>query len=241
MDAGEIEEILENVKAELSRGKYEAAGKLGFWRVVRAAKGNPEIEGKFAERMGEIDKLLFEAKARIKLDYMTGTIIELLGSVIGFVLLYFGATFTGIESTIFYVASALALMTFLHPISHIIAASRFGIKFHFYFLNGPMLIEPTLKVDYSTYLKAPSKSRALFHLAGAVNSVLVTLLVFVVALQDPATTDITKTVLAALWLFTTASEIFPIIFIKFGIPKILFADFRKSDSYRSIREWRIAG
>jgi hypothetical protein len=132
-------------------------------------------------------------------------------------------------------------MTALHPISHIIAANLFGIRFHFYFLNGPMLIEPTLKVDYSTYVKTPPKSRALFHFVGAVNSVFITLFVLVVALLDPEATDITKTILAALWLFTTASELFPLLFIRLGLPKILFADFRKSDSYRTLREWRSAG
>ncbi len=240
MDTGEIEEVLNKVKAELSQGNYGAAGNLGFWRVVRVAKKNPEIGENFAEMIGEIDRLLFESKAWIKLDYRTGTIIELIGAVIGVFLLYFGATLTGIESTIFYVASAVVLMTALHPISHIIAAKLFGIKFHFYYPNGPEKVLPTLKVDYSTYLKTPPKSRALFHLVGAVNSVLVTFLVFLLALLLPATTDITKTVLAALWLFTTASELFPLLFIKIGIPKILFADFRKSDSYRTLREWRIA-
>jgi hypothetical protein len=241
MDAGEIEEVLINVESELDRGNYEAVRNLGFWRVVRAAKKDPEIGEKFAEMIGEVDKILFDSKARIKLDFRVGTIIELIGAVIGVVLLYFGATFTGILSTILYAASAIVLMTALHPISHIIAANRFGIKFHFYFLNGPMLIEPTLKVDYSTYLKAPPKSRALFHLVGAVNSIMVTLFVLVVVMLDPATMGVTVTALAALWLATTASEIFPLLFIKLGIPKILFADFRKSDSYRALREWRMVG
>lgn len=241
MDVGEIEAVLEKVKAELDRGNYKSVGELGFWRAVEAAKNDLGVGEKFAETIGEIDKLLFESKARAKLDFRIGTIIELIGTVIGVVLLYFGATFTGIESTILYIASAGVLMTGLHPISHIIAGHLFGIKFHFYFLNGPMLIEPTLKVDYSTYVKAPPKNRALFHLAGVVNSILITLFVFVVALRNPATADITKIALAVFWLFTTSSELFPILFIKIGIPKILFADFRKSDSYRTIREWRMAG
>ncbi|RMF91436.1 MAG: hypothetical protein D6733_01170, partial [Methanobacteriota archaeon] len=181
----------------------------------------------------------FESKAWVKLDYRIGTIIEAAGVALGLLFLYFGVTTQGQESTVFYTASAVVLMTALHPIAHSIAGWLYGIRFHYYFLNGPMLIEPTLKVDYSTYVKAPAKNRALFHLAGALNSVLTTFFALLVSLLDAHAEPVTRAVLAALWIFTTGSEVFPLIFIKLGIPKILFADFRKTDSYRALREWRL--
>ncbi len=130
-------------------------------------------------------------------------------------------------------------MTALHPLSHALVAWLFGIRFHFYFLNGPALVEPTLKVDYASYVKTSSKKRALFHFAGVVNSVLVTLLVLLVSLYDVDASSETRIILAAIWLFTTASEIFPLILVRLGISKILFADLRKTDSYRTLREWRM--
>ena len=101
-----------------------------------------------------------------------------------------------------------------------------------------MRIEPTLKIDYETYVQASSKERAVFHLAGAFNSVGVVLLVLLVALATPDTQAPAKIVLSALFIFTAASEIIPVVFIKLGLPKILFADFRKSDTYRFLRELR---
>lgn len=239
MKEGEVEKALSRIETEVGKKNYSAVKEFGFWKVVKVAKKDPEIAGKFAERIGTIDKLLFESKIWTKLDYRTGTILELIGAVIGLSFLYFGATSTGIESTMLYFVSAVVFMTALHPIAHSIAGRLFGIGFHFYFLNGPLLIEPTLKVDYSTYVKAPAKKRAIFHLAGAINSVLVTLLVFIVALFDPDAQVITKVVLAVFWLFTISSELFPLVFVRLGVPKILFADFRKSDTHRFLREWRI--
>ena len=239
MEEGEIEEVLGKLESEFSRGNYEAAKILGFWKTVNAAKKNPKLAAAFGERIGRIDKLLFESKAWVKLGYRTGTVIELTGAVLGFIFLYLGTRSTGTESTLFYTASSLILTTALHPISHVVAAWLTGIKFHFYFLNGPLLFEPTLKVDYATYVKTPARMRVLFHLAGAINSVLMTFFVLIVALLDSNASGTTKTVLAIIWLFTTASEAFPLIFTRLGMPKILFADFRKSDSYRALREWRI--
>lgn len=239
MKEGEVEKALNKIEKELDKGNYAAVKKLGFWKVVKAVKKDPTLAEGFAERIGGIDQRLFESKVWVKLSYSTGTAIELIGAVFGLFLLYLGATSQGITSTVSYVVSAVVLMTALHPISHSIAGKLFGIGFHFYFLNGPMFIEPTLKVDYSTYVKAPAKNRALFHLAGAVNSVLSTFIVLLVALIDSDAQPVARIILAVWWLFTTGSEVFPLIFIKLGVPKILFADFRKTDSYRALREWRL--
>jgi len=237
MDEGRVSEIIEKVEKQISKGNFTSAKELGFWKVVSAAKKDNVIAEKYAQSIGKIDKRIFESKTGVKLDYKTGTLLELALTIIGFILLYLGSLSNDIMSTILYTASALILMTSLHPISHIIAGYPAGIGFHFYFLNGPLRIEPTLKVDYATYIRASPRSRALFHLAGAINSVLITFLVLFVALLIPETSLLTKTVLAAVFIFTLASEFFPVIFIKIGVSKILFADFRKSDTHRFLREW----
>jgi hypothetical protein len=241
MKEGEVQKTLDEIEGEFDKGNYGAARNLGFWRVVKAAKEDPALSDRFADRIGAIDKRLFESKSWVKLDYNAGTLIELLGALSGVVILYLALTSRDIYATILYLASAIVLMTALHPISHSIAARLFGIRFHFYFLNGPLLIEPTLKVDYATYVKTPAKRRAIFHLAGAINSTLVTLLVLLVAVLDKDSSDLTKLLLAAFWLFTASSEVFPLIFTKIGVNKILFADWRKTDSYRALREWKLIG
>jgi hypothetical protein len=236
MEEGEIAAVFEKVESAIKEGRFGSVGELGFWKAVTLVKSDKALAERFGGAVGRIDKALFESKTGAKLSYTTGTLIMLAAAVFGLALLYLGSVTEGASSTAYFLASALILMTALHPISHIIAARRFGIRFHFYFLNGPMRVEPTLKIDYETYVKAPSNGRALFHLAGAVNSVAVVLLVLLVALATPDTPTLAKTLLSALFIFTTASEILPIFFIKLGIPKILFSDFRKSDTHRFLRE-----
>lgn len=239
MREGEVEEVLTRIEKELGKRNYAAVRELGFWKIVAHVKKDQRLAEKFADRIGRIDRSFFESKSWVKLDYRLGTLIESLGAAVGFLLLYLAVNTEGPESTILYVLSALVLMTALHPISHSLIASRFGIRFHFYFLNGPILIEPTLKVDYSTYVKASSKSRALFHLAGAVNSFISTFFVFLIALLDSDAQPLARIILVGLWLFTTSSEILPLILVRSGMSKILFMDFKKTDSYRALREWRM--
>ncbi len=239
MKEGEVEEVLARIEKELDKGNYEAVRGLGFYKAVREVKKDAKLAERFAARIGAIDRGLFESKVWTKLGYRTGTIIELIGAVFGVVFLYMGVTLTGTISTLFYLASAILLMTALHPISHSIAGRMFGIRFHFYFLNGPLLIEPTLKVDYSTYVKASARGRALFHLAGALNSFATTLFVLVVALADSDAQPVSRILLTGLWLFTTSSEILPLLLLRTGTSKILFMDFKKTDSYRALREWKL--
>jgi len=236
MEEGEIAAVFENVESAIEEGRFESAGKLGFWKAVTLVKSDNVLAERFGGAVGRIDKKLFESRTGAKLSYTTGTLIMLATAVFGLALLYLGAVTEGASSTAYFLASALILMTALHPISHIIAARRFGIRFHFYFLNGPMRVEPTLKVDYESYVQAAPRKRAVFHLAGALNSIGITLFILLVALATPETPTAAKTLLSALFIFTTASEILPIFFIKLGIPKILFSDFRKSDTHRFLRE-----
>ncbi|MBU4374420.1 MAG: hypothetical protein KJ714_08315 [Euryarchaeota archaeon] len=77
-------------------------------------------------------------------------------------------------------------MTTLHPLSHYIIGSLLGIRFTHYYLNGPAKIEPTLKIDYFSYLKAPGKKRALMHVSGVVGTVAAPLIIALIALDKGA-------------------------------------------------------
>lgn len=82
--------------------------------------------------------------------------------------------------------SALVLMTSLHPLSHFLTGSLLGIKFTHYYLDGPARFEPTLRIDYSSYLKAPPRRRALMHASGVVGTVAAPLIVALMALNKGA-------------------------------------------------------
>ncbi len=77
-------------------------------------------------------------------------------------------------------------MTTLHPLSHYFTGSLCGIRFTHYYLNGPAKIEPTLRIDYSSYLKAPAKQRALMHLSGVIGTVAAPLIAALFAIYKGA-------------------------------------------------------
>lgn len=239
MKKEDIGAAFKKIEEEANKGNLKAVEELKFWKLVGEVKKNRELSAEFAGVIGKIDSKLFDSKIKLKLGYALGTAVELFGALIGIaILIYAVKTQQQVAesvSALLYLLAAVALMTALHPISHSIAGKLYGIKLNFYFLNGPLLIEPTLKVDYESYIKAEPKSRAVFHLAGAINSTATTLFVFIVSLAFNAP-SLAK-IASFLWFaFTALSEIIPVIFIKLGVKKILFADFRKSDSYRTLRE-----
>lgn len=240
MQESEISEKLEKIKESVDKGDFNAIKELGFYKIVSEVKKSKELSNKFADIIGEIDYKFFDSRIKFKIPFSTGTAIELILALISLFVLYFAVkTEPGIAEAVLFLLSALLIMTALHPVSHAIAGKAFGIKMHFYFLNGPLLIEPTLKTDYGSYVKAEPMKRAIFHLAGAINSTVTTFFVFLVAFLTKSANI--SVILTFLWFaFTAFSEIVPLIVVKLGIKKIIFADFRKSDSYRALREYKIA-
>ncbi len=82
--------------------------------------------------------------------------------------------------------SALILMTTLHPLSHYLTGSLFGVRFTHYYLNGPARIEPTLRIDYSSYLRTSGMKRALMHVSGVIGTLAAPLVAAVIALERGA-------------------------------------------------------
>lgn len=240
MQESDVEKQLGKIKERVHRGDFNAIKELGFYKIVSEVKKSRELSNKFAELVGEIDYKFFDSRIKFKIPFSIGTAIEIILALISLVVLYLAVkTEPGMVEAALFLLSALLMMTALHPISHAIAGKAFGIKMHFYFLNGPLLIEPTLKTDYASYVKAEPMKRAIFHLAGAINSMITTFFVFLVALLTDSAT--VSKIATFLWFaFTAFSEIVPLIVVKLGIKKIIFADFRKSDSYRALREYKIA-
>jgi len=82
--------------------------------------------------------------------------------------------------------SALILMTTLHPLSHYIAGTFFGIMFTHYYLNGPARIEPTLRINQISYLKASGGKRAFMHITGVIGTLAAPLIAALIALDKGA-------------------------------------------------------
>ncbi len=238
MDEKEAGELLGRIEGEVSKGNF-ALKEMGFWKLVDAAKRDKNLAEKFADRIGDIDRKAFERRAWFTVSLTLGHAAELLGTIAAVILLIFGLFYLdGARAGISVVLAAAILAATLHPFSHYLVGRTQGIKFSYYFPDGPALIEPTLKIDYASYLRASAKGRALMHLAGPISTSIGPL----VALVLGAVFGIDKIYLAVvllILLFTSSSEFMPLIFLKLGVPKILFADFRKSDTIRTLREWKI--
>ncbi len=211
---------------------------LGFWKLVAEAKKNPALVDKFGSRIGEVDQRAFKNWAWLTVGITTGHIIELVGTVIAFALLYIGLTTRTTLGGVSLVLSAFLLSATLHPFAHYFVGRWKGIDFTFYFPDGPALIEPTLKIDYGTYLRASAMDRAMMHLAGPISTSLGPLAVLILGIASGASTWAVVLV-AFILLFNGSTEFAPLILLKLNMPKIFFADFRKTDTYRTLREWRV--
>jgi hypothetical protein len=213
---------------------------LGFWKLVAKVKRDPEVIKKYAHRIGKIDQKIFRDRAPFTMGIPLGNMLEFTGIVLSLGILLWGtAIYSGPYSWALPLAAAFLLSTAVHPLAHYLAGKSLGISFTFYFLNGPIKIEPTVKTDYASYLKARPRQRAAVHLAGAVATTLSPLLVLVLGyfLGAPS---LSIFALAGLFFFFLSTELLPLVLTAMGSPRVLGLDFRKSDTYRAVRELKLA-
>lgn len=225
--------MLEDIERKISEKGYSAVGPE-FWRLVREAKRDPGLAERYADRIGRIDQGIFREKAFFTVPYTVGTLLAAAGVVLSIWLILQGARGSG-NPLLLAATSALILSTAAHPLAHIAAGRLAGMRFTFYFLDGPIKIEPTVKLDYGTYLRATPSQRVMMHLAGPAATVMspLVLLLLAVFLGYPSTA---LYLLLGVSLFFLATEFIPLILLKLRSPVLLGIDFRKSDSYRAMRE-----
>ncbi len=162
--------------------RLKQAGQSGkdFWAIVNQVKKDRINDDALLEQIENISRQRFREKVSFTLSIPAGNLLEGVTTIAAIVLAY------QISSDWMLYLSALILMTTLHPLSHYIIGSLLGIRFTHYYLNGPARIEPTLKIDYFSYLKASGKRRALMHVSGVVGTVAAPLIVALIALNNGA-------------------------------------------------------
>jgi hypothetical protein len=160
MRAEEVEAILAACEQAISAGVALDLRELGFWRAVSAVKRQPELIERYADRIGAIDRSAFEQRVAFRIPIVLGTIGLGSGALLGL-----GMVATR-KSLLLLVGAGLLLGT-THDLGHLLAGRLVGIRFTWWFLDGPTRVQPGLKTDYATYLRVPPRSRALMHAAGA--------------------------------------------------------------------------
>jgi hypothetical protein len=154
-----------------------ALGRLGFWRLVDRIKVEPALSHHWAEVVGRIDRKAFEARVRPRLPVWFGNVLLLIATAVwaavvavALALARRSATPEPVISGLLVVAAAVGLSTSVHDLAHYVVGRIGGIRFHSYFIGGPLKVTPGLKTDYESYLKASPGSRATMHAAGALAS-----------------------------------------------------------------------
>jgi len=147
-----------------------------FWIIIDRVKRDKIKDDELLKLIENISQKRFREKVSFTIGVPAGNMLAIAVTVAAIVLAFQPG---GNWST--YIL-ALVLMATLHPLSHYITGTILGIKFTHYYLNGPARIEPTLRIDYFSYLKALGKKRALMHASGVIGTVMAPLFAAVIAL-----------------------------------------------------------
>ena len=158
----------EELKEQLRNIAVKYNGK-DFRKVLERIKKERINDNGLLESLESISLNRFREKVSFSISVTSGNILEIILTITGIVL-----AFSNLHLAIYL--SALILMTSLHPLSHYLAGRLAGIKFTHYYLNGPARIEPTLRIDHVSYLKASGRKRAMMHVSGVIGTMAAPLL-----------------------------------------------------------------
>jgi hypothetical protein len=171
-----FQDELARIEAAVDAGSTDAK-ELGFWKLVRQIKTDAMLSAHWADQVGRIDRKLFEARVRLRFPVWFGNSVLTVGLGVGagaiaYALICDNPTVSGA----LLLASGLILSASVHDLAHWTWGRIVGIRFLWYFLDGPTRIQPGLKTDYATYLRTPPAARATMHAAGALASKLAPLI-----------------------------------------------------------------
>jgi len=162
----EIDTILNACEVQIGLGITPEINGTGFWPAVRAVKREPELIDQFADRIGAIDRAAFNSWARLVIPISLGTVIAVVGVLIGLSIISAAALIPEWNGIVFLVGTGVLIGT-THGLGHLIVGFIGGIRFSAWFI-GRGRPQPGVKTDYGTYLRATPKARAWMHASGAI-------------------------------------------------------------------------
>ncbi len=166
MQRSDIDTALTNAEEAVARG--EALGPSGFWKVVGAAKRDPEVAAQHAERIAAIDRAAFEQWAFLTVPAITGTVLMVVGTLIGLGFVFWAYSLDQPLNGIALLAGTGITLVTTHGLAHLVVGRLFGMRFTHWFIGSIRRPQPGVKVDYATYLRTPATHRAWMHASGAV-------------------------------------------------------------------------
>ena len=164
------QDAFERIEAAVDAGRTDL-GSLGFWRLLSSIKAEPSLARHWAEVAGRIDRKAFEARVRVRVPVWLGN-AALVGATLAgglAVRLAFDSTSETIAGLALLVAGGVWSAS-VHDLAHWAVGRVVGIRFIVYFPGGPLPLQPGLKIDYATYLRAEATARVFMHASGAIAS-----------------------------------------------------------------------
>ena len=186
MDREGIERILAACDDALERGERPDLARLGFWKVVAAAKRDAFFAEAYGERIGEIDRRAFRRAVPLRAPAQVGATVLVVGALVGLALLALAPAFPHPWLDLVLLAGFGAVDVATHGLAHLFVGAAVGIRFTDWFVVLPAKPQPGLKIDYATYLRASARQRAWMHASGAITTKLVPFLVLAYALASDA-------------------------------------------------------
>jgi hypothetical protein len=162
----EIDTILNAAEVQIGFGSAPEISGTGFWPAVRAVKSKPKLIDQFADRIGAIDKAAFDSWARLVIPIGLGTVMAVVGVLIGLSIISAAALIPEWNGVVFLIGTGVLIGT-THGLGHLIVGFIGGIRFSAWFI-GRRRPQPGVKTDYATYLRATPKARAWMHASGAI-------------------------------------------------------------------------
>lgn len=170
MDRPQVESILTSIENSLGAGDKINLARTGFWKAVAAVKRNPDWVDALADRIGRIDRTVFERWALIKLPVAVGTIIALLATGVGFLLIGLAYGASSLTQALLLLVGTGILMVSTHGLAHLVVGRWQGMRFSYWFVGTISRPQPGVKVDYASYLRVQPAIRAWMHAAGAITT-----------------------------------------------------------------------
>lgn len=157
---------MDNAEASIAAGK--GLGGTGFWSVVAEVKANPELVDRYADRIAAIDTRAHSNWALITIPLWLGTSVMVLALAGGVALIGWAYYLESWPAIIVFGIGVVTLLGTTHGLAHLLVGWSVGMRFTSWFIGKISQPQPGVKIDYSTYLRTPPRSRAWMHASGAI-------------------------------------------------------------------------
>lgn len=201
----EIDSVLNAAEVQIAFGNVPDLGPIGYWPAVNTVKRTPGLVERFADRIGEIDTVVFAGWARLVVPFWMGTVAAVLGALMGMASIAASEFVASWNGVMFMIGTGILIGT-THGLGHIVVGRIGSIKFSAWFI-GKGRPQPGVKTDYATYLRATPRARAWMHASGAIVTKAIPFLLIPFALLMPAIPGWVPIALLALGIIQMATDI----------------------------------